>query len=103
MQLTIVCIVHFDPGACALPQLRYGLTTSPYQSTHMNHRDEQPVANLYVWLSRHVLHLQQAGDIVKLKGLLAAGLDKVVMFTNSLGQKLTRLVHSLSCCLTGLH
>ena len=52
-----MCIMHFDSGACTLPQLRYGFTTSAYQSAHMNNRDEESVADLYVRLPRHVLHL----------------------------------------------
>ena len=65
-----MCIVHFDSGACALPQLGYGFPTSAYQSTHMDDRDEQPVANLYVWLPRHVLHLHQATGTGTAKALL---------------------------------
>ena len=52
-----MCVVNFDPCTRALPQLRYGFAASAYQSAHMNYRNEQSVANLYVWLPRQVLHL----------------------------------------------
>ena len=57
--LTVVRLMHFDSGAGALPQLRYGFTPSAYESPHMHHRDEQPVPNLYVRLPRHVLQLHR--------------------------------------------
>ena len=61
-------LMDFDSGSSALAQLCYGFTPSAYEGSNENHRYEQPVADLYVWLTWQVLQLHGNRTMSELEG-----------------------------------